>query len=348
MKLSDYTLSLLEDIERRIDPDTEDDYYNQWKRFWNGELTDPVFVQQRKTLSQPGIELRKININDAMSDFELMLDKELGAVSFALSKSRPALGVRANYGTGIMTSVFGAEIFEMAHELDTLPTTKPLDDDAKIDTILDKGIPDLYTGFGRKVFGFGEYCAEIFEKYPKIKKYVSVYHPDTQGPLDIADLLWGMNIFYEMYDDPDRVHALLRLITDTYKLFMEKWFGLFPCKDELSLHWSYLHKGNIFLRLDSAMNLSREFYEAFSKPYDTELFEHFGGGCMHFCGRADHYIESLCDTESLCGIQMSQPELNDMGKIIKALESNQKRVIGLKNASDYVSAAGVHGCFVNG
>ena len=151
-----------------------------------------------------------------------------------------------------------------------------------------------------------------------------------------------------MYDEPDRVHAIIRLITDTYKSFMEKWFGLFPNREGLSLHWSYLHKGNIFLRLDSAMNISKEFYEEFSKPYDTELFEHFGGGCMHFCGRADHYIESLCDIESLCGIQMSQPHLNDMDKIINAVELNKKRIMSLKNASDYVKAAGAHGCFVTG
>ncbi len=347
MKLSNYTLSLLDDIERRIDPETEDDYYAQWKKFWDGEMTDAVFVPCRKKLTEPGIEVKQIYINDAMSDFELMLNRELGAVSLKLSQPRPALGIRSNYGTGIMTSIFGAEVFEMARELNTLPTTKPLADSAKIDEILYKGIPDLYTGFGEKVFSFGEYCAEILKNYPKIQKYVSVYHPDTQGPLDIADLLYGMDIFYEMYDDPDRVHALLRLITDTSKCFLEKWFGLFPCKEELSLHWAWLHKGNIFLRLDSAMNLSKEFYEEFSKPYDTELFEHFGGGCMHFCGRADHYIESLCNTESLYGIQMTQPHLNNMDKIINAVECNKKRIMSLRHASKYVKAAGEHGCFVS-
>ena len=277
-----------------------------------------------------------------------MLDRELEGVSRTLANSRNALSVRSNYGTGIMTSLFGAEIFEMPYELDTLPTTKPVADSDKIDAILDKGIPDLNTGFGKKVFLFGEYYAEIVKNYPKIQKYVSVYHPDAQGPLDIADLLWGMDIFYEMYDDPDRVHALLRLITDTYKVFIEKWFEMHPNRGELATHWGWMHKGNIFLRLDSAMNLSTEFYEEFSKPYDTELFEHFGGGCMHFCGTANHYIDSLCNTESLYGIQLSQPHLNDMEKLINAVESNKKRIMSLKNAADYVKAPGEHGCFVSG
>ena len=194
MKLSDYTLSLLEDIERRIDPETEDDFYGQWESFWRGEMSDAVFVPRRKKLTEPGIEVKQININDALSDFELMLDKELGDVSMRLSKTKSALGIRANYGTGIMTSVFGAEIFEMARELDTLPTTKPLDDSAKIDVILDKGMPDLYTGFGKKVFFFGEYCAEILKIIPRYKS-MSEYITPTLKVLLISQTFFGEPTF---------------------------------------------------------------------------------------------------------------------------------------------------------
>ena len=34
--------------------------------------------------------------------------------------------MRANYGTGILSSVFGAQVFEMPRHTNTLPTTKPL------------------------------------------------------------------------------------------------------------------------------------------------------------------------------------------------------------------------------
>ena len=39
---------------------------------------------------------------------------------------------------------------------------------------------------------------------------------------------------------------------------------------------------------------------------------------MHFCGRGDHYIESLCKIPGLYGVNMSQPHYNDMEKIYRA------------------------------
>ena len=113
MKLSEYTLSLLDDIERRIDPETEEDYRNQWKSFWNGTADVPVFRPYRKKVSSPSVEIKNIAINDALSDYELMLDSQLADISGRLSSRSVALGMRANYGTGIMSSLFGAEIFIM-------------------------------------------------------------------------------------------------------------------------------------------------------------------------------------------------------------------------------------------
>ena len=335
MKLSEYTVALLEDIERRIDPEVEDDYYAQWKDFWYGERKELLFMPKRKKTSAPGTELRQIHINDALHDFEQMLISELVAVSHKLSKGTDALGVRANYGTGIMTTLFGAELFEMPRSTNTLPTTKSWDDSDRIRNVMEKGIPDLYGGLGEKVLSFGEMCAEIFEKYPKIKKYVSIYHPDTQGPLDIAELLWGGEMFYEMYDDPDFVHSVLRNVTDTYKAFMDKWYSIVPMREELSVHWGIFFRGGVLLRLDSAMNLSCDFYNEFSKPYDSELFDYYGGGCLHFCGKGDHYVSSLCEIEKLYGINMSQPHLNDMSKIFDAISAKNKRLFNFPDGAKY-------------
>ena len=86
----------------------------------------------------------------------------------------------------------------------------------------------------------------------------------------------------------------------------------------MNTHWtSFWHRGALVLRNDSAMNLSPEFYDEFSVPYDTRLLSHFGGGVMHFCGRGDHYIEALCNIPLLYGVNMSQPHYNDMEKIYR-------------------------------
>ena len=83
-------------------------------------------------------------------------------------------------------------------------------------------------------------------------------------------------------------------------------------------HWGSLyHRGTILLRSDSAMNLSPELYREFSLPYDKRLLDTFGGGAIHFCGRGDHYIPDLCSLEGVYGINMSQPECNDMEVIYR-------------------------------
>jgi len=327
--LTDYTKRLLDDIEKRIDPATENDFLQQWTNFWDNKCNDIFFVPKRKVMTKPNIEVKKININDALEDYELMLDMQLAMVSDQLGSTASALGMRANYGTGIMSSLFGAEIFKMPREMNTLPTTRAFNDSSTIRKLLDNGIPDLSRGFGQHVFAFGEMCKEILQDYPLISQYVRMYHPDTQGPLDIAELLWGSEIFYEMYDDPEFVHAVLNLITDTYMKFLDKWFGLFPAKEDLNVHWHLLHKGKIMLRNDSAMNLSPEMYAEFALPYDKRLLEYYGGGCVHFCGRGDHYIERLCGIDALTSINLSQPHLNDMEKIYRVVNSAGKKIIGL-------------------
>ena len=53
IKLSDYTLSLLDDIERRIDPDTEEDFRDQWTRFWYTEMDTDLFTPRSQREEHP-------------------------------------------------------------------------------------------------------------------------------------------------------------------------------------------------------------------------------------------------------------------------------------------------------
>ena len=332
IQLSKETLAFLKDIERRIAPETEEDYQAQWSDFLFDRFLGDIFVPKRKTLSAEAEIPRINNINDALESYDNMLRHQLQGVSYALNRSNQNICVRANYGTGILSSLFGAEIFYMPREMNTLPTTRTVNDTERIRDILEKGVPELTEGFGRRVFEFGELCAEVFERYPKIKKYVKVYHPDLQGPLDICELLWGGEMFYAMYDEPELVHAMLSLVTKTYIEFIDKWYTIFPKNDVMNPHWANLwHRGSIMLRNDSAMNLSPDMYKEFVAPYDAELLSKYGGA-VHFCGRGDHYIETLTALPGLYGINMSQPHLNDMETVyrntvdkgIKLLAFNRK------------------------
>lgn len=132
VNLSRATVELLEDVERRIDEQTEMDCYRQWENFLKNsdsvtaDSVTGIFTPCRKKVSPPGTNLDKININDAVEDCELMLVSEMTNVSSSLNSGTKVLDMRANYGTGILSSVFGAQVFEMPRHTNTLPTTKPL------------------------------------------------------------------------------------------------------------------------------------------------------------------------------------------------------------------------------
>ena len=333
VKPSETTIALLEDIERRIDPETEEDYKAQWRDFLYGRFDSEIFTPKRKKLSPPTIPYPSVHINDAIEDLDLMMQMQLVGVSAALNHPTISPCLRANYGTGILSTIFGAELFMMPRQASTPPTTRPCNDSEWMRAMVERGMPDLRAGFGGNVLDFGEYWAELTAPYPKVQKYVAMYHPDLQGPLDSCELLWGTEIFYSMYDEPELVHAALELITDTYTAFMKKWQAMFPPEADMNPHWGNLyHRGTILLRSDSAMNVSPELYREFSMPYDKRLLDTFGGGAIHFCGRGDHYIPDLCSLEGVYGINMSQPECNDMETIYRATVDRGIPLLGFSRA----------------
>lgn len=233
------------------------------------------------------------------------------------SPTNTLMMMRANYGVGNISRLFGAESFIMPYEMDTLPNVRPIPGGADgIRRLLDQDIPDMNNGGNHHIWSIGEKLAEIRRKYPKIGKYVTIDNPDAQGPMDNCELLWGSEIFYDMYDEPELVHDFLRRLTDTIAVFLDKWMSIIPNETGLASYFGRVGLGKIVLRNDSAINLSPDFFDEFIAPYDGELLTRFGGGLVHFCGRGDHFIPRLVKLPGLTGIDMSQPHLNDMQLIL--------------------------------
>ncbi len=309
----------LENLESRIDPAEEERLEAEWQAFLAGGFGDELFSPARARPAPARIDWPSIHINDAIDDYESMALSQLAGVSGLLERGGGApLSVRCNYGTGILPSLFNAELFTMPGDTNTLPTTRPLTGghDA-IRTLLDKGVPPFHAGLGEKVFAMAGRFQAIRAAYPKIGRYVHLYHPDMQGAIDGCELLWGSDLFLDLYEEPELVHACLELISDTYIAFMRKWFALVPAEAEVNVHWQLWHKGRIMLRLDSGMNLSPAMFDEFIAPYEQRLFDAFGGGAVHFCGRGDHYIEQLCSLRGMNAVNLSQPHLNDMETIYR-------------------------------
>lgn len=328
--MSNMPVTYLSDLVRRIDPNVERQSSRRWVEFLTGRLSDEVFLAPRRPPAQPQVDWPETNINDAIEDVELMVLSELRGVSETLAAGTGRrLNVRCNYGTGILPSLFGAEMFIMPRQTNTLPTVRPLGSADRIRAMLDKGIPDVRRGLGAKVFQCGERFLEVFSRYPILGEYVSLYHPDLQGPIDALELLWGSEVFLGFYDHTDLLKDALSLITETYIRFLRAWHELVPPAGEFSDHWGIMMNGLVMLRNDSLMNLSPACYVQFIRPCDQEILDALGGGAVHFCGRGDHYIEAMSEMRGLAAINMSQPECNDMETIYRNTVDKGIKILGL-------------------
>lgn len=157
--------------------------------------------------------------------------------------------------------------------------------------------------------------------------------------MDVCELLWGSSIFLGAYDEPDLVHALLRRVSDTYVRFMDAWLPYERPEDgPYTTHWNLMIRGRIMLRDDSAMNFSPDMVDEFIIPYDAPLLERYGG-CVHFCGRGDHYIDRLARMKNMFGVQLSQPEYNDMEKVLAHTVDQGIPLLGFqaKAAQDFLA-----------
>jgi hypothetical protein len=320
----------LDDVEARIDAAQEDRLIWEWMAYCDLKCADPFF-SPRRIPAPSKLEWPRVVINDAFQDMNLMLYTQLKGVSDILSgEVGLLLNVRANYGTGIIPTMFGAELFYLPDEVDTLPGTRPLEDGTDaLKEVVDTGAVDYSQGLAPRVFEFGACWTELVRSYPLIRQYVFLYNPDLQGPLSLTDELAGSELFYAMYDDPEFVHRALDFMASVYLDFTAKWQALYPSFDaDHSVEWGLLHKGHTILRNDTATNLSVEMYREFVMPYDQKIFHVLGGG-MHFCGRGDHYIQAACELERLSCINLSQPELNDMDKIYSSTIDRGIIIIGL-------------------
>ncbi len=306
----------LDDLESRIDPNVEEELIAQWRDFSELRFHGDVFRPRRRRPFPSPITWPKVSINRAQESLDAMVLDQFGGCSATLAgDSGNVMMVRANYGTPILAMPFGTELFIMPEETNTLPNCKPLGT-AGVQAMLQRGTPSADHAYLQKVYEAGRRFSEIAGQYPKIGRYVAIYHPDLQGPMDIVELVWGSEVFTALLDQPDMVHQLLKMATDLYLQVMRKWTAIAPLSFHgLGPHWGMMHRGGIMLRDDSAMNLSPAMFREFIQPYDQRLLAEFGGGAIHACGRVDHFVEALPDMPGLHAFNMAQAHLNDLNKV---------------------------------
>ncbi len=304
--LRDITKKYLDKLEGMVDTDHVTKTRALQEKAFTYQQVDHIPTVIRYNILDT--EWPDFNFQEIYDDPEWMLLHELKSMYMgAKLKDDSLYGIRANYGTAIIASLFGCQIhtFENA-----LPCGTAAGDISVMKELIQKGVPDIYGGIAGKALNTVAYFRDVLRDYPNIDKVVPNQLLDIQGTFDNASIIWGSNIFLDMYDHPDLVQDMIKLVTKTIEVVVREQRKI----DGNDIHehggtWEKL--GGICLRNDSCINLSGEMYEQYVKPYDRELLQKFTGW-IHFCGKAHQWWERLLDIEGLTAVNPYQGEFYDL------------------------------------
>lgn len=245
--------------------------------------------------------------------------------------------VRPNLGTGIVASMFGAQVRLLE---ENPPWTEPLGE-AGVRRIVAEPLPPVEAGLGRRVLDQYEYFRELLADFPACERGLQLTLPDLQGPFSTAELLWGTGIYLALYDCPELVTALLERIVAQMVAVVNALSG--QVRDDLGAGYGYQHgvatRGRILVRNDSMINLSPRQYRDIVLPYDTALSEALGGIGVHFCGRGMHQVSNLLAIPGLGCLDIGNPELLDLDALYSAVTPHEVALVRLAVPVEQLRAA---------
>jgi len=216
-----------------------------------------------------------------------------GACAVANARSDAVPSIRVNFGTATILACVGLEQEIFTDKMPWLQThlskaeaMKLTADDLQPRGTFPRGLAMM--AYFREVMGDA----------------VAVYCMDTQGPLDLAHLMIGDDLFYQMYDDPPYVHHVVELCLEL-GIRTHTWMKEVSGEPWTAMHHSnglYTECAGIRICEDTTAILGPEQIAEFAIPYSRRLAAHFGGAWVHYCGCNNHLTEAICAAPELVGI----------------------------------------------
>ena len=290
---------------------------------WHGRPTDSLplcFGAVPPQGVMPNTDMRR-HVNDPD---QMLYDTAVGLAATARAGSDAQLALRVNTGTGTLATAAGCGQLPSDHGLPwtehiTRAQIDAFDPDTNLATL--GLLPQLKAWYAR-------FRAQL-------PTCVGFFCADTQGPFALAHLLYGDDIFYDVYDDPGFVHALLEKTTALYitaTRLMKEWIGE-PLDG--GLHFSFaLANGGVRACEDTSTLLAPNTIDTFVLPYQARALAPFGGGFIHYCGNHDALYRGCVDNPWVRGLNFGNPERHDFSVILPELIARGKCYAGEINRLD--------------
>jgi len=218
----------------------------------------------------------------------LMCDREERLFRFRADypdDSIPVLALR--YGSGIFAAMIIGSLKFGANTSWIEPVGKTIDETIDFPWEKDNQYIDIV------LKGF-QYATERMKN--KCYVYLSGYH----SPLELAFILRGSNFFLDIYNNPEKVHQLIRrcdlALRWVYDLIENNVKKQNP---GIVAAFLWMERGLPFLSDDAAGLLSPAHYAEFGAPYTDAVFERHGGGFLHIHTQAYHQMKNISDMKYL-------------------------------------------------
>ncbi len=278
-------------------------------------------------------------ICEAVQDPAKMLYNELhkGIASpygwMAVGDDRP-LQIRPDFGCGLVSSVFGAEVKVVGNNPAWVKHLSENDIEAAVERAIDKldlsRLPEL--GWVPRYCETYEYYLAMLADYPNLKSSLAVTLPDMQGPFDNAAMMWGSSIFETLYTNPELVSRFCAAVADAMVALHDFFRRDYVGRELLPKGYSHQHgviiRGNLLLRGDSNLMLSTKMYIEAMRPHDQDVLRRVGGGSYHSCGKWEHNVPAVMEMEEVGSLDfgVDQSFLNDIDSIYKAAAEGKKHL----------------------
>jgi len=254
---------------------------------------------------------------EIFGDPEKMLFNELTcAFDTSIARSHEVgadlpLTVRANFGTVLIASVFGADVRQIA---DNPPwVLHGEQEEVSLEAVAAHDPEDFSHGWVGRVEETYACYRRLLDRYAELKELIRLVLPDMQGPFDNLELIVGSGVFESLVLDAELVERALAAVAASQVALAKR---LAPLLTDGPEGFSHQHattiKGDVLLRNDSVLMMSPEMYREQVAPHDARVLRELGGGGIHSCGCVGRHLPAILEVEGLRCFDFGQSELNDV------------------------------------
>jgi uroporphyrinogen-III decarboxylase len=191
--------------------------------------------------------------------------------------------LRVEFGTGQVAAAFGCEIVHPDNSYPAVGSNavKNAEDAFRLDA------PSLDAGMYPRLAEYTHYFREHMPGGMRIQP------PDLQSPFNCAHLIRGNDILTDFIDNPRAVDALLDVVTDYLVALVPHLRAMVDAEDGWFLDYGALWKGGARISNCTMQLISPDFYRGHVLARDRRLFQHIGGGRIHYCGTNTQVVDDF-------------------------------------------------------